>query len=246
MPVETLVIRLREQRASPPGPVVATNSPSRLERVEPLPEPDRAAGCVARSAEVPQAAWRKALRISAGNKLYFRAGIVAPDEGIGGPVDFAVLGDHNPERAAEADPARRVRVLPRPQQWAATLLNEPRHEARVTTTEAEQVMAKAKFDISTQIPHRRRASALRRCRRDRPRSSRPVRDYVADVQKRLDDVQKSVSGLEAKPEVLRDRAWRRPSWTRIDFVEQATRRPAAAVRSSSASPSPPSRRCRPS
>jgi heparin binding hemagglutinin HbhA len=33
-----------------------------------------------------------------------------------------------------------------------------------------------------------------------------VRDYVVDVQKRLDDVQRSVAGLEAKPEVLRDRA----------------------------------------
>jgi heparin binding hemagglutinin HbhA len=66
-------------------------------------------------------------------------------------------------------------------------------------------MAKAKFDIPTQIP---------------PVAARPlyagvgvtdlvvetVRDYVADVQKRLDDVQKSVSGLETKPEVLRDRA----------------------------------------
>jgi ElaB/YqjD/DUF883 family membrane-anchored ribosome-binding protein len=66
-------------------------------------------------------------------------------------------------------------------------------------------MAKAKFDISTQIP---------------TGATRPlfagvgvtdlvvetVRDYVADVQKRLDDVQKSVSGLETKPEVLRDRA----------------------------------------
>ena len=66
-------------------------------------------------------------------------------------------------------------------------------------------MANAKFDIPTQIP---------------TVAARPlyagvgvtdlvvetVRDYVADVQKRLDDVQKSVSGLEAKPEVLRDRA----------------------------------------
>jgi ElaB/YqjD/DUF883 family membrane-anchored ribosome-binding protein len=66
-------------------------------------------------------------------------------------------------------------------------------------------MAKATFDIPAQIP---------------PVAARPlyagvgvtdlvveaVRDYVADVQKRLDDVQKSVSAFEAKPEVLRDRA----------------------------------------
>jgi predicted nucleic acid-binding Zn-ribbon protein len=69
----------------------------------------------------------------------------------------------------------------------------------------EHDMAKTTFDIPTQIP---------------PAAARPlyagvgvtdlvvetVRDYVADVQKRLDDVQKSVSGLETKPEVLRDRA----------------------------------------
>jgi transcriptional regulator with XRE-family HTH domain len=43
------------------------------------------------SAEVlPQLA--KALRISA-EQLYIRAGIVAPDEGIGGSVELAVLGD---------------------------------------------------------------------------------------------------------------------------------------------------------
>ena len=35
----------------------------------------------------------KALRISA-EQLYIRAGIVAPDEGIGGSVELAVLSDH--------------------------------------------------------------------------------------------------------------------------------------------------------
>jgi len=69
----------------------------------------------------------------------------------------------------------------------------------------EHDMAKTTFDIPTQIPT---AAA-------RPLYAgvgvtdlvvETVRDYVADVQKRLDDVQKSVSGLETKPEVLRDRA----------------------------------------
>ena len=86
-------------------------------------------------------------------------------------------------------------------------------------------MAKAKFDIPTQIP---------------TVATRPlyagvgvtdlvvetVRDYVADVQKRLDDVQKSVSGLEAKPEVLRDRAGKAVA-ERIDSLNkdaQARRR----------------------
>ena len=45
------------------------------------------------SAEVLQQL-AKALRISA-EQLYIRAGIVAPDEGIGGSVELAVLGDPN-------------------------------------------------------------------------------------------------------------------------------------------------------
>jgi transcriptional regulator with XRE-family HTH domain len=45
------------------------------------------------SAEVLQQL-AKALRISA-EQLYIRAGIVAPDEGIGGSVELAVLGDHS-------------------------------------------------------------------------------------------------------------------------------------------------------
>src|SRR3978361_384945 len=43
------------------------------------------------SAEVLQQL-AKALRVSA-EQLYIRAGIVAPDEGIGGSVELAVLGD---------------------------------------------------------------------------------------------------------------------------------------------------------
>ena len=69
----------------------------------------------------------------------------------------------------------------------------------------EQDMAKARFDIPTQIP----TSATRPLYAGVGMTDlvvETVRDYVADVQKRLDDVQKSVSGLEAKPEVLRDRA----------------------------------------
>ncbi len=65
-------------------------------------------------------------------------------------------------------------------------------------------MAKAKFDIPTQIP----AVATRPLYAGVGVTDlvvETVRDYVADVQKRLDDV-RSVSGLEAKPEVLRDRA----------------------------------------
>ena len=66
-------------------------------------------------------------------------------------------------------------------------------------------MAKARFDIPTQIPN----GATRPLYAGVGMTDlvvETVRDYVADVQKRLDDVQKSVSALEAKPEVLRDRA----------------------------------------
>jgi uncharacterized protein YoxC len=66
-------------------------------------------------------------------------------------------------------------------------------------------MAKAKFDIPTQIP---------------TVATRPiyagvgvtdlvvgaVRDYVADVQKRLDEVQRSVTSLDVQPQALRDQA----------------------------------------
>ena len=45
------------------------------------------------SAEVLQQL-AKALRISA-EQLYLRAGIVSPDEGIGGSVELAVLGDRS-------------------------------------------------------------------------------------------------------------------------------------------------------
>ena len=64
-------------------------------------------------------------------------------------------------------------------------------------------MAKAKFEIPTQIP----AVATRPIYAGVGMTDlvvEAVRDYVADVQKRLDGVQKSVS--ETKPEVLRDRA----------------------------------------
>ena len=69
----------------------------------------------------------------------------------------------------------------------------------------EHDMAKARFDIPTQIP----TGATRPLYAGVGMTDlvvETVRDYVADVQKRLDDVQRSVSALEAKPEVLRDRA----------------------------------------
>jgi len=66
-------------------------------------------------------------------------------------------------------------------------------------------MAKAKFEIPTQIP----AAATRPIYAGVGMTDlvvEAVRDYVADLQKRLDEVQKNVAGLEVKPEVLRTRA----------------------------------------
>ncbi len=66
-------------------------------------------------------------------------------------------------------------------------------------------MAKAKFDIPTQIP----AGATRPIYAGVGVTDlvvETVRDYVADLQKRVDGVQKAVAGLEVKPEILRDRA----------------------------------------
>ncbi len=66
-------------------------------------------------------------------------------------------------------------------------------------------MAKAKFEIPTQIP----AVATRPIYAGVGMTDlvvEAVRDYVADLQKRLDEVQKNVAGLEVKPEELRTRA----------------------------------------
>ena len=86
--VETLGDHLREQRVSARlslrqlAEQAGVSNPylSQIER-----------GLRRPSAEVLQQL-AKALRISA-EQLYIRAGIVAPDEGIGGSVELAVLGD---------------------------------------------------------------------------------------------------------------------------------------------------------
>jgi uncharacterized protein YoxC len=66
-------------------------------------------------------------------------------------------------------------------------------------------MAKTKFDITTQIP----AGATRPLYAGVGVTDLvvgAVREYVADVQKRLDEVQKSVGKLDVQPQVLRDQA----------------------------------------
>ena len=79
-------------------------------------------------------------------------------------------------------------------------------------------MAKAKLDIPTQIP----AGATRPLYAGVGVTDlvvETVREYVADVQKRVDGVQKAVSGLEVKPEALRDRATKSVS-ERIDTLSK--------------------------
>ncbi len=86
-------------------------------------------------------------------------------------------------------------------------------------------MAKAKFDITTQIP----AGATRPLYAGVGVTDLvvgAVRDYVADVQKRLDEVQKSVGKLDVQPQVLRDQASKAVS-TRVETLNkdaQARRR----------------------
>lgn len=66
-------------------------------------------------------------------------------------------------------------------------------------------MAKAKFDIPTQIP----AGATRPLYAGVGVTDLvvgAVREYVADVQKRLDEVQKTVVSLDVQPQALREQA----------------------------------------
>jgi hypothetical protein len=79
-------------------------------------------------------------------------------------------------------------------------------------------MAKAKFDIPTQIP----AGATRPLYAGVGVTDLVVgvvRDYVADVQKRLDEVQKSVTKLDVQPQVLRDQATKVVS-TRVETLNK--------------------------
>jgi ElaB/YqjD/DUF883 family membrane-anchored ribosome-binding protein len=88
-----------------------------------------------------------------------------------------------------------------------------------------EVMARTTFDITTQIP----AGATRPLYAGVGVTDlvvETVRDYVAEMQKRLDEVQKSVAGLEVQPEVVRDKATKAVS-ARIDTLSkdaQARRR----------------------
>lgn len=79
-------------------------------------------------------------------------------------------------------------------------------------------MAKAKFDITTQIP----AGATRPLYAGVGVTDLvvgAVRDYVADVQKRLDEVQKTVSNLDVQPQALRDQATKAVS-TRVETLNK--------------------------
>jgi len=78
-----------------------------------------------------------------------------------------------------------------------------------TTHQKENIMAKARFDIPSQLP----AGVTRSIYAGvgvTDRVAEVVRDAVADVQKRAvavqNDVQKTVSGLEYRPQALREQA----------------------------------------
>ena len=167
------------------------------------------------SAEVLQQL-AKALRISA-EQLYLRAGIISPDEGVGGSVELAVLGDPTlteQQKQTLLDvyasfitlERRERRVLIHP---ARAGITTP-HPA-VRNPEGEITMAKARFDIPTQLP----VAVARPVYAGvgvTDRVVEVVRGAVADVQKRAlavqHDVSKTVSGLDYQPQALREQATR--------------------------------------
>ena len=119
--VETLGDYLREQR------VVARLSLRQLAEQAGVSNPYLSQierGLRRPSAEVLQQL-AKALRISA-EQLYLRAGIVSPDDGVGGSVELAVLGDPQLTERQKQTAARRLRVVPRRSTRAATPPDRPR------------------------------------------------------------------------------------------------------------------------
>jgi heparin binding hemagglutinin HbhA len=84
-------------------------------------------------------------------------------------------------------------------------------------------MAKAKFDIPNQIP----AGATRPLYAGVGVTDLvvgAVRDYVADVQKRLDEVQKTITHLDVQPQALRDQATKAVSTSVETFGKDAQTR----------------------
>jgi heparin binding hemagglutinin HbhA len=83
-------------------------------------------------------------------------------------------------------------------------------------------MAKATFDFPTQIP----AGATRPLNAGVAVTGAvvgAVREYVADVQKRLDEVQKTVTSIDIQPQVLRDQAAKAVS-TRVELLKDTKAR----------------------
>ena len=154
----------------------------------------------------------KALRISA-EQLYIRAGIVSPEDGVGGSVELAVLADTGlTERQKQSllDVYSSFLALNAAARASDPGTTRPDHHPGPSgpgRTNPEGVnMAKAKFDIKTEATR----PLLRRRRRDRPGRRGRVRGYVADVQKKFagvqKDVQKSVNDLDFEPKALREQA----------------------------------------
>ena len=169
------------------------------------------------SAEVLQQI-AKALRISA-EQLYVRAGIVSPEDGVGGSVELAILGD---TALTERQKQSLLDV------YASFLaLNQGDRDQHLKPLTEGVDMAKAKFDIKTE-------------------ATRPlyagvgvtdlavgfVRDYVADVQKRFAGVQKDVqtriSDLDLEPKALRDQAVTVVS-ARVDALSKDAKARRAAI-----------------
>ena len=139
------------------------------------------------SAEVLQQI-AKALRISA-EQLYIRAGIVSPEDGVGGSVELAVLADSG---LTERQKQSLLDV------YASFLAqNTPEHEnetPNLTPTPKELNMADTKFDIKTEATRPFYATVG-----VTDLAVEVARQYVTDVQAKVADVQKKIEKLDFEP-----------------------------------------------
>ena len=145
----------------------------------------------------------KALRISA-EQLYIRAGIVSPEDGVGGSVELAVLNDAglterqkqtlldvyasfislNDERATTRPRTRRPHDPTPPPEGAGHGQGQVRHQDRPDRgPEAGPKSAQRVFNAGVGVTDL---------------AVEVVRDYVAGTQKRVADVQKSVVDFEPR------------------------------------------------
>ena len=165
----------------------------------------------------------KALRISA-ESLYVRAGIISPEDGVGGSVELAVLSDTGlTERQKQS-------LLDVYSSFLA--LNET--TARPTEDNQQGVnMAKAKFEIKFDLKSEATRTlhagvgvvdlaveTVKELATDAQKKAQKRFEGVQkDAQKRFTEVQKSVTSIELEPKALREQAAKEAA-ARRDLIEK--------------------------